>query len=83
MMPGGFGTLDEMFEVITLIQTRKIERVPIVLYSSSFWEPLLAWINSQLVTQGLIDEKDMNLFVLLDTPEDVVNYFKDYYHIDD
>jgi uncharacterized protein (TIGR00730 family) len=82
MMPGGFGTLDEMFEIITLIQTRKIERVPIVLYNSSFWTPLLDWINNQLLSQGLIDEKDLNLFVLLDSPADVVDYFKEYYHID-
>jgi uncharacterized protein (TIGR00730 family) len=82
MMPGGFGTLDEMFEVITLIQTRKIERVPIVLYGKSFWEPLLLWIENQLLEQALIDEKDLKLFVLLDSPDEVVSYFREYYHIE-
>jgi uncharacterized protein (TIGR00730 family) len=81
MMPGGFGTLDEMFEVLTLVQTRKIERVPIVLYDSSFWKPLLGWIEDQLLGQGLISEKDLKLFKLIDDPEEVVAYFRDYYHI--
>lgn len=81
MMPGGFGTLDEMFEVLTLIQTRKIERVPIVLYDASFWSPLLGWMQDQLVGQGLISEKDMDIFKVLDDPEEVVAHFRDYYHI--
>jgi uncharacterized protein (TIGR00730 family) len=81
MMPGGFGTLDEMFEVLTLVQTRKIERVPVVLYGREFWSPLLEWMEHQLVAKGMIDAKDLKLFKLLDDPEEVVAYFRDYFHI--
>jgi uncharacterized protein (TIGR00730 family) len=83
MMPGGFGTLDEMFEVLTLIQTRKIQRVPIVFYGKEFWSPLVDWMRNQLTKQGMIDVKDLDLFKVLDTPEETVNYFRDYYHIID
>jgi uncharacterized protein (TIGR00730 family) len=83
MMPGGFGTLDEMFEVLTLIQTRKIQRVPVVFYNSDFWGPLVDWMREKALKEGMIDEKDLSLFKVLDTPEDTVNYFRDYYHIID
>lgn len=81
MMPGGFGTMDETFEVLTLIQTRKIERVPVVLFGSEFWRPLVDWMQNQLVPRGMIDEKDLKIFKILDDPEEVVAYFRDYFHI--
>jgi len=81
MMPGGFGTMDEAFEVLTLVQTRKIERVPVVLYDSDFWRPLLDWMADRLVARGMIDAKDLKLFTLLDDPEAVVAHFRDYFHI--
>ncbi len=81
MMPGGYGTLDELFEVLTLIQTKKIERVPIVFYNSEFWKGLVHWLKGELLAQELVDEKDLKIFKILDTPSEVVEYFQEYYHL--
>ena len=83
MMPGGFGTIDETFEVLTLVQTKKIEKVPIVFYGAEFWSPLLEWIQSRMLGAGMIDEKDLKLFRLFDRPAEVIDYFKEYYHLHD
>jgi hypothetical protein len=75
--PGGFGTLDELFEMITLIQTKKIRRVPIVLVSDKFWGPLLDWIWETIYEQNhAIDEKDMEIYHLADTAEEAYEYIK-------
>lgn len=65
--PGGFGTLDELFEILTLIQTHKIERVPIVLFGSYFWQPLESFIQKFLLKNGKIDERDIKLFIITDS----------------
>ncbi len=75
-MPGGFGSMDELFESFTLIQTRKIKPFPIVLVGSSFWRGLVDWLRDQLLGTGKIDDEDMLLFELLDDPEDVVSYIR-------
>lgn len=72
VLPGGFGTLDELFEAMTLVQTRKIERFPIVLVDSEFWAPLLEWLRTSLVQRGLIDAADLNIVKVVDTPEEAV-----------
>lgn len=72
VMPGGFGTLDELAEVLTLIQTKKSRRVPIILVGSEFWAGLLAWFSSELLPRGLIGEHDMDLFQVIDTPDEVL-----------
>ena len=72
VFPGGFGTLDEFFEALTLIQTQKIRRFPVILYGSSFWNGLLDWLKEQVITLGLIDDDDMFLFKVVDKPEDVL-----------
>jgi uncharacterized protein (TIGR00730 family) len=73
VMPGGFGTLDELFEALTLIQTFKIERFPIILVGTKFWSGLMYWIRNVLLKQyGFISPEDMDLFQIVDTPEDVV-----------
>ncbi|MFZ1382603.1 MAG: TIGR00730 family Rossman fold protein [Scrofimicrobium sp.] len=72
VLPGGFGTLDELFEAMTLVQTRKIERFPIVLVDSEFWAPLLDWLRTSLVDRGLIHAADMNIVEVVDTPEEAV-----------
>jgi hypothetical protein len=69
--PGGFGTLDEFFETLTLIQTLKIESFPIVLYGSKFWGGLLEWMKAQLAP-AYIDAEDTDIFRIVDTPKDVV-----------
>ncbi len=73
--PGGYGTLDEFFEIITLIQTKKIERVPIVLYGSDFWEPLLRWFEKDLLKKfKTINKEDLDLFVVVDSVDDAYKY---------
>ncbi|MFO0151923.1 MAG: LOG family protein, partial [Burkholderiales bacterium] len=79
IMQGGFGTLDEMFEALTLIQTRSARRIPVVLVGTAFWQPLVDWMQNTLAAQGMIDPADMNLFGLTDEPDEVVDYIFDYY----
>jgi len=76
VMPGGFGTLDEMFEVITLVQTKKIKRVPIILYDRAYWKGLMDWINSSMVKRGMININELNIFKIMDSPEEVVREIK-------
>ena len=70
-MPGGFGTLDEAFEVITLIQTGKLPRTTVILYGSAYWKPLVEWIRSTLVADGYISAGDDELFRIMDDIEEV------------
>jgi hypothetical protein len=79
VMPGGFGTLDELMEILTLVQTGKSRRIPIILVHAPFWEGLLDWFREQLVTAGTIDAEDMDLITVLDEPEDVVEAIFRYY----
>lgn len=79
VMPGGFGTLDELAEILTLIQTGKTRRIPIVLVHTPFWEKLIEWFKETLVQEGTISPEDMDLFVVLDDIDDIVDYiFKHY-----
>jgi uncharacterized protein (TIGR00730 family) len=73
-MPGGFGSLDELFESLTLIQTERIKPFPIVLVGSDFWAGLVSWIKDKLVGNGNISAEDISLFRLLDNADEVVNY---------
>jgi uncharacterized protein (TIGR00730 family) len=79
MMPGGFGTLDEFFEVATLIQTEKFKQMPMVLVGKDYWKGLLAWMRSSMLAEGNINEKDLDLFKLADTPDEVVHHMLEYY----
>ncbi len=80
VLPGGFGTMDELFEAITLIQTGKIGRFPIVLVGMKFWDGLLDWIKQTLLKDnGNISEKDLNLFRLVDTADEAVEHFVKFY----
>ena len=72
IFPGGFGTLDELFEALTLIQTQKIENFPVVLYGRSHWEPLMGWFKSCLRDGGFIGDKDLGLLTLADDPDEAV-----------
>jgi uncharacterized protein (TIGR00730 family) len=80
MMPGGFGTLDELSEVLTLVQTGKIRRVPVILVNSAFWKGLLDWIRSQLVSDGMIGVDDPGLIQVIDDPQAVVDAIFEHYH---
>ena len=79
VMPGGFGTLDELFEAITLIQTKKIGRFPIVLVGSSFWSGLFDWIKNTLLEQGNISETDLKLFRIVDTADEAIEHLNKFY----
>jgi len=79
VMPGGFGTLDELTEALTLIQTKKIGRFPIVLVGKKFWKGLVDWWVKVLMIEGMIGETDDNLFNVVDTPEDAVKVIDDFY----
>lgn len=76
VLPGGFGTLDECFEAITLIQTKKVKPFPVVLMDSSYWNGLINWIKDTMLTTGKISPEDMNIFRVMDEPEEVVEYIK-------
>jgi uncharacterized protein (TIGR00730 family) len=71
-MPGGFGTLDEFFELVTLVQTQRIPRFPLILVGKSFWKGLLSWIDSTLEKNALISPADKELFSLTDDPDEVL-----------
>ncbi|SHK23872.1 TIGR00730 family Rossman fold protein [Thermocrinis minervae] len=73
IFPGGFGTLDELFEALTLMQTGKIPRFPLILFDSSYWEPLIDFMRSNMIGYKTIDEDDINLLTLVNTPEEVLD----------
>ncbi len=78
-LPGGFGTLDEIFEAITLKQTGKMPGFPVVLYGRSFWEGLFEWLSSEPLQHGMISADDLNLFHITDSTDDVVERIREHY----
>lgn len=74
IFPGGFGTMDELFEALTLIQTRKIRNFPVVLFGSQYWRGLLAWLTSTMLNEKNINPEDLGLIHLTDSPKDAVNF---------
>lgn len=79
IMPGGFGTLDELFEALTLIQTKKIFEFPVILVGSEFWGGLVDWIISSPIRAGTLSKEDLNYFSLTDDPDEVVRIIKEGY----
>ena len=77
--PGGFGTLDELTEAITLIQTHKLGRFPIVLVVREYWEGLINWLNDKVLTSKNINSEDIDIFKVVDTAEEVVNHINAFY----
>ena len=74
IFPGGFGTMDEAFEALTLIQTRKVRNFPVVLVGSQFWKGLLAWVTSTMLNEKMIGNGDLGLIYLTDSPRDTVDF---------
>jgi uncharacterized protein (TIGR00730 family) len=71
IFPGGFGTMDELFEALTLIQTKKVSNFPIILYGSHYWNGLLAWIKDTMLTEGTVSPEDLHLLRVSDDPEEI------------
>ncbi len=78
-LPGGFGTFDEFFEIITLVQTKKIKKIPIILMGKDYWSGLISWIENTVLPEKNIGSRDLNLFKVIDEPSKVVQYIKDFY----
>ncbi len=76
IMPGGFGTLDEFFEAVTLIQTHRIKPFPVILVGSDYWSGLIEWIKSRLLVEKLISSEDVDILQIMDEPEEIVNAVK-------
>ncbi len=74
--PGGFGTFDEFFEIITLVQTKKIERVPIILVGTEFWQPLTEFIRSDMLSRGTVDVEDLELFTVTDNEDNIIDLIR-------
>ena len=79
VMPGGFGTLDELTEALTLIQTSKVRRIPVILVGSAFWKGLIDWFKTTLVDEKVINAEDVNIFKIIDDPQQVVDAIFEHY----
>ena len=79
ILPGGYGTLDEFFEAITLIQTSRIPRFPVILFNSAYWKPLLEWLKKTVYVHGNIYKEDLEIFILVDEPKEVAQVIKRFY----
>lgn len=79
VFPGGFGTLDELAEILTLIQTSKSRQIPVVLYGTGYWQGLVDWLQQQMAAAGHIDETDLALFSVLDDPQAIVDHVFSHY----
>ncbi len=80
IMPGGFGTFDELFESLNLIQTQRIRRFPVVLVGKDYWQGLVDWLKSEVLRRGCISEADLKIFTVVDKPEEVVRAIKKFYN---
>ncbi|MEW6109389.1 MAG: TIGR00730 family Rossman fold protein [Nitrospirota bacterium] len=81
IFPGGFGTMDELFEALTLVQTGRIQSFPIILYGSDYWKGLLDWMRNTLVPHGTISREDFSLFSIVNTPDEVCFLIKEHYRV--
>ncbi|MFO8053252.1 MAG: TIGR00730 family Rossman fold protein [Candidatus Omnitrophota bacterium] len=81
VFPGGFGTLDELFEILALVQTLRIKPVPVILAGRSYWQGLIGWLKDKVLAAGCIDEKDLDLFKVVDKPEELYQAIKDFYTV--
>ena len=80
IFPGGYGTLDEFSEAITLIQTRRMEKFPVILFGSYYWKGLLEWLRDMVLKEDCIDPQDLSIFTVVDKPEEVVKTIRLFYN---
>jgi uncharacterized protein (TIGR00730 family) len=78
VLPGGFGTMDELFESLTLKQTGKMQKFPIILFDQSYWKDLYTWLRNRMVEEGFLTEEELTLFSMTDDPEEVVSRVHQY-----
>lgn len=76
IFPGGFGTMDELFEIVTLVQTQRMKKLPIVLIDIDYWKPLIDWIDTRALKQGLITKEDVSILKFVDTVDEAFEYIK-------
>jgi uncharacterized protein (TIGR00730 family) len=81
ILPGGFGTLDELFESLNLIQTQRVEKFPVVLLGKVYWKGMIDWLRGMAMKKGCISTLDLNIFTIVDTPEEVLSAIKKFYHV--
>ena len=79
VLPGGVGTLDELFEAITLVQTEKIKKIPIILVNVDYWNGLLDWLKNTLLAQGMINEENLSLIQVVETKKEVLDLLDKFY----
>ena len=79
VLPGGMGTLDELFEAITLIQTRKIDKFPIILVGKTFWTGLIDWLKTTLLNEKTISKIDLELIKIIDSPKEILSVINQFY----
>jgi len=79
IMPGGYGTLDEFTEAINLIQTQRIPKFPVVLLGKDYWEGLISWLKNEVLASGNISKEDLDIFTIVDTPQEVIKVIKKFY----
>ena len=79
ILPGGYGTLDELFESLNLIQTRRIEKFPVVLVGRDYWQDLVGWLESTVIKKGCVSRPDLKIFSVVDTPEEALGAIKMFY----
>ena len=81
IMPGGYGTLDEFFEAINLIQTLRIRKFPVVILGSDYWKGMVEWLRATVLRDGCISKEDLNIFTVVDTPKEVVKVIRKFYKV--
>ncbi|MBD3263872.1 MAG: TIGR00730 family Rossman fold protein, partial [Candidatus Omnitrophica bacterium] len=79
VFPGGFGTLDELFEIIALVQTQRIEPIPVVLVDTAYWKGLVQWLSTHLIEEGTIERHDLEIFKVVDTKTQVYKAIREFY----
>ena len=79
VFPGGFGTMDELFECITLVQTHRIKHCPIILVGKEFWGEMMSWVENQMISRGYINRDDKDFLILMDSPAEIEEYILNYF----
>ena len=79
VFPGGFGTLDELFEGITLVQTQRIDPIPVILVGSEYWEDMIKWIETTLLDNDAIEKQDLSIFSVVNTPQEILAKIREFY----